>query len=208
MLDTLIQSLSGPNYKNMGTGYGLHADFALSTAIWSFIQFLLFLWPNLSSYNMKRNTELDFRNRMVSFIHGTVCLLLSSYHVYHAPTECGEETNALEYFVLVMSGGYFSYDFLSMAYFKLLDLDMAVHHMLCIGGILQVLLRNVGTGFVVGGLFVAEVSNPAMHSRIMLRNLGKRYTYAYEIAEYTYFMMFFFGRVIMGHPMVWSTVSC
>jgi hypothetical protein len=42
----------------------------------------------------------------------------------------------------------------------------------------------------------------------MLRDIGKRYTKAYEVAEYIYFAMFFFGRVIMGHPTVWNTVTC
>ena len=58
------------------------------------------------------------------------------------------------------------------------------------------------------GLFVAEVSNPAMHIRIMLRNMGKRYTRAYEVAEYTYFITFFFGRVVIGHPTVYASVTC
>ncbi len=70
------------------------------------------------------------------------------------------------------------------------------------------LLEGHDAVHVVAGLFVAEVSNPAMHVRVMLRNLGKRYTKAYEVAEYTYFVMFFFGRVLMGHPVVWNTVTC
>jgi hypothetical protein len=110
--------------------------------------------------------------------------------------------------VLVNSGGYFLYDMLSMAYFKLLDLDMTIHHSLCIGGICAVLIDGHDAGFVVAGLFVAEVSNPAMHSRVLLRNIGKRYTKAYEVAEYCYFFMFFFGRVLAGHPVVYSTVAC
>ena len=109
---------------------------------------------------------------------------------------------------MVISGGYFSYDFILMAILKLLDVDMAVHHLLCIGGIIIVLSQNIGAGFVVQGLFVAEVSNPAMHMRIMLRHVGKRYTRAYEVAEYTYFLSFFFGRIIIGHPAVWATVTC
>ena len=47
-----------------------------------------------------------------------------------------------------------------------------------------------------------------MHGRILLRALGLRYTRAYECAEYTYFMLYFYGRVIIGHPCVYSTVTC
>jgi len=145
---------------------------------------------------------------MVSFVHGLVALLLSAYQVFVVPNTCGDGTTQLEYLILANSGGYFLYDMISMGYFHLLDLDMTIHHSLCIAGICVVLNGGHDAGFVVAGLFVAEVSNPAMHMRVMLRDIGKRYTKAYEVAEYIYFVMFFFGRVIMGHPTVWNTVTC
>ena len=58
------------------------------------------------------------------------------------------------------------------------------------------------------GLLVAEVSNPAMHMRIMLKHVGLRYSRAYEVAEFCYFVSFFIGRIILGHPVVYLTVSC
>lgn len=100
------------------------------------------------------------------------------------------------------------YDVAGMYCFGLLEKDMALHHFLCIGGIIVVLLSGHDACHVVAGLFVAEVSNPPMHVRVMLRNLGKRYTLAYEVAEYAYFVLFFFGRVVMGHPVVYDTVTC
>ena len=57
-------------------------------------------------------------------------------------------------------------------------------------------------------LFVAEISNPAMNIKNILRGLGKRYTRAYEVAEYSYFVTFIFGRFILGHPAVYSTLAC
>jgi len=38
--------------------------------------------PNLERFKMKRETELDFRNRMVSFVHGLMALWLSGYAVF------------------------------------------------------------------------------------------------------------------------------
>lgn len=52
---------------------------------------------------------------------------------------CGTPTTSLEYGILIMSSGYFSYDFLAMAYFNLLDFDMTVHHLLCIFGMIVTL---------------------------------------------------------------------
>jgi hypothetical protein len=95
-----------------------------------------------------------------------------------------------------------------MYLFGLLEFDMMIHHSLCIAGIIVVLSEGHDSVHVVAGLFVAEVSNPPMHVRVMLRNTGKRYTKAYEVAEYAYFVVFFFGRMIVGHPVVWKTVTC
>ena len=114
----------------------------------------------------------------------------------------------MEYNILTVSCGYFSYDFLSMAWFGLLDLDMTIHHLLCIAGMVVTLILNVGCNFIVMGLFVAEVSNPAMHSRIMLKYLGLRYARSYEVAEFAYFISFFIGRFVIGIWVVYSTVTC
>jgi len=191
-----------------GSGYGLAVDILISCAFWSLIQIFLYKWPDLSCYNIDPTTELDLRNRMVSFLHGLVALLLSTYQVFLVPYGCSDITTQASYLILANSGGYFLYDLLGMYVFGLLDLDMTIHHSLCISGIAVVLLDGHDACHVVAGLFVAEVSNPAMHLRKMLRNIGKRYTFAYEVAEYSYFVMFFFGRVVMGHPVVWDTVTC
>ena len=44
------------------------------------------------------------------------------------------------------------------------------------------------------GLFLAEVSNFPMHSRIILRELGLRYTLIYELTESIYLIMYLLAR--------------
>ena len=90
-----------------------------------------------------------------------------------------------------------------MWYLDCLDWDMGVHHLLCVAGILVVLIEDLGCGHVVMGLFISEISNPPMHVRILLRHAGKRYTKAYEVAEYLYFGSFFVGRMVIGHWVVY-----
>lgn len=192
----------------MGSGYGLGCDMAVSCIFWSLMQCVLMIYPDLTVYKIERKTYLDLRNRMVSFVHGLVALVLSAISMYMVGQSCGEANTNLEYLILANSGGYFLYDVLGMWWFGLLEFDMGIHHALCIGGIIVVLLGGHNSSNVVAGLFVAEVSNPAMHVRVMLRNIGKRYTKAYEAAEYTYFVMYIFGRVLIGHPVVWKTVTC
>ena len=157
---------------------------------------------------MKRETELDFRNRLVSFCHGMLALILSAKQVFQIPYACGDSTTVFEYFILVNSGGYFTYDLVGMKVFGLLTFDMLIHHLMCIGGIVVMVLEGHDTCHVVAGLFIAEVSNPPMHIRVMLRNLGMRYTLSYEVAEICYFSIFFMGRMVFGHSIVYATISC
>ena len=93
-------------------------------------------WPDLSYYKIERKTYLDLRNRMVSFVHGIVALALTATQVFFASQICGDSTTTMEYLILVNSGGYFLYDVLGMWWFGLLEIDMAIHHSLCIGGII------------------------------------------------------------------------
>ena len=85
---------------------------------------------------------------------------------------------------------------------------MFVHHLLCIAGIVYTLNDGKGANFVVAGLFITEVSKTAMHMRIILKYIGLRYSRAYEIAEFVYFIMFFVGRIVLGLPIEYQTVTC
>jgi len=164
--------------------------------------------PNLDKYNLKRAEYLDFRNRQVSFVHGSCCLAVSTYVTLFEQTSCQGETSPMQYFLLIMTGGYFIYDQLCMIVLGICTFQMFLHHCLCIIGMLTVLYTDIGAGFAGIALFVTEVSNPPMHFRVILRMAGMRYTRAYEIAEYMYFALFFLGRMIVGHPIVYSILMC
>ena len=74
----MLDALSGDKEMSI-TGHGMAIDFVAGTIAWTLLQVILFKWPDLSAYKMDRKTYLDFRNRLVSFIHGTVVLCLSGY---------------------------------------------------------------------------------------------------------------------------------
>eukprot|EP00401_Gymnodinium_catenatum_P022582 CAMPEP_0117522464 /NCGR_PEP_ID=MMETSP0784-20121206/34221_1 /TAXON_ID=39447 /ORGANISM="" /LENGTH=79 /DNA_ID=CAMNT_0005318537 /DNA_START=87 /DNA_END=322 /DNA_ORIENTATION=- len=75
----MLLALSGSS--SLGSGYGMLTDVALSSALWTLLQVILFQVPDLSAYNLNRAHELDFRNRMVSFTHGIFAVALSLYSV-------------------------------------------------------------------------------------------------------------------------------
>jgi hypothetical protein len=141
---------------------------------------------NLPDKHLKREEYLDLRNRIVSFVHGTMGLLLSGYHYYFLHTECGWKNTELEKFIITNSFGYFAYDFVVMCYFGLMDTGMFIHHFICIFGMMVCLAQNISANYLVAGLFVSEVSNPVMHARMVIKHLGMRYTKSYEVAEFSY----------------------
>ena len=100
--------------------------------------------------------------------------------------------------MIYVAVGYFIYDFLCMAYYGLLDLTMVIHHMSTATGMTFGLVVGASANVIVGGMFIAEVSNPAMHFRVMLKHLGLRYSKAYETSEIIFITLYTFGRIILG----------
>lgn len=161
----------------------------VSFVFWNVINLIVFALP-LPDKNLKRADYLDMRNRITSFFHGSVTMVLSGYHMYFVHSECGQSNSGFEEFILINSTGYFLYDFFAMAYLRILDFDMTIHHMMCVMGMYSCLLLG-DTGFSpISGLFVTEISNPIMHVRMVIKHLGKRYTKAYELAELSYIRKF------------------
>jgi len=65
-------------FENMGTGLGLPTDFIISGLIWTLLQVFFMKWPDLRAYKIEKKTYLDLRNRMVSFVHGLLALILTA----------------------------------------------------------------------------------------------------------------------------------
>lgn len=61
---------------------------------------------------------------------------------------------------------------------------------------------------LIAALFVSEISNPAMHVRMVLKHLNLRYSKAYECSELTYILLYIYGRMILGLPILYKTISC
>ena len=78
--------------------------------------------------------ELDAKNRIISFIHGSVQLIFSSYTYYFKPGSCGESNSEYDKTLIYCAVGYFIYDITAMAAHGLLDITMTGHHLVAIVG--------------------------------------------------------------------------
>ncbi len=182
-------------------------EFLISFTLWNILN-LIVMNLKLNDSHLKRLDWLDFRNRIVSIIHGVFVLFISAYNTFFAHSGCGERNTRLETLIMNFTTGYFAYDFVAMAYLGILDKSMTLHHSICISGLAAGLWSGYSGDVLIGSFFVAEISNPSMHVRNILRLLGFRYTKAYETAEWSYMILYIFGRFFLGIPILYRTWTC
>ena len=155
---------------------------------------------NLPDKHLSREDMLDLRNRIVSILHGTVSLTLSAYNTYFLHSQCGDKNTRFEDRLLTFSCGYFFYDFVAMIYLGLMDKSMFIHHLICVLGMGYSVISDSSANVLIAAMFCAEISNPAMHVRMVLKHLGLRYSKSYECSELSYILLYIYGRIILGIP--------
>lgn len=129
----------------------------------------------------RESTELeveDLRNRMISTIHGNTLFVFSMYHYFFMPSECGSLNNTLQRKIIAFSASFFMFDLVAMWYENLLDLAMLFHHCCCMWADFTALYENISGDVALNTFFAAEISNPAMNAKHILRLIGLRYTKA------------------------------
>mmetsp|Transcript_11790 Transcript_11790/g.17244 ORF Transcript_11790/g.17244 Transcript_11790/m.17244 type:complete len:241 (-) Transcript_11790:1336-2058(-) len=167
---------------------------------------LFYVFSALISLNLPKKDLWDLRNRVVSAIHGVYCLVLSTIAITHQRS-MGDPNNEFESQVLSVSLGYFLYDTICMYKYDLYDSFIIIHHSLCLLGMSCTLIAGVGSVDIMYGLFITEISNPCMHIREVLKLANQRGTKTYLIFELSFFGFYFFGRLIIGIPIVYSIVT-
>ena len=193
-------------------------EFLISFTLWNILNIIV-MNLKLNDGYLKRLDWLDFRNRIVSIIHGVFILFLSTYNTFFVHSGCGERNTRFEEIIMNFTNGYFAYDFVAMAYLGILDKSMTIHHSICIGGLSAGLWTGLSADVLISALFLTEISNPSMHMRNMLRLLGFRYTKAYETSEWSYMgnfisfhnnqlVLYIFGRTCLGLPVLYRTWMC
>lgn len=94
--------------------------YAITTTAWCLLYAIsLYLPVPLKDRYRKMSVadELDLRNRQISFIHGLSVLVLSTYAMVFMEGGCLSPNTFFDNAVMYSSMGYFTYDFLAMAYY-------------------------------------------------------------------------------------------
>lgn len=95
-----------------------------------------------------------------------------------------------------------------MIYFDLMTTGMFIHHCLSFLPMLFAFYSGNTANFVVNFIFIAEISNPAMHARLVIKHMGMRYTKLYEFLEISYILLYTYGRLIIGTTIVLRCLTC
>ena len=114
---------------------------------------------------------IDSKTRIVSIIHAIYASLLSFYDfLYFQKSVCGQYNNDLQNFILCTSISYFAYDTIICIILGISDNEMLYHHLSVIFGYYSGLSFNHSASEMLRGLLVADISNPIMHLRIIIRS--------------------------------------
>ena len=72
---------------------------ATSFVIWISLWLIVANSPMLlkpKHVKLEKFDELDAKNRIVSFIHGSLVMILAGYHFFTMPSECGDSNTYYE----------------------------------------------------------------------------------------------------------------
>ncbi|OMJ66500.1 hypothetical protein SteCoe_36627 [Stentor coeruleus] len=170
-----------------------------SSFAWSF---LFILVSNLVYLNIPKRNLWDFRNRIVSFVHGLYCIWFSTTEILHG-TPFGAENTEFQEFVLSISLGYFLYDTICMFVLNIYDRSIILHHTLVFSGVISGLATKTGGIEMTFGYFVAECTNPLLQIKESLKTLGQKDTLAFFYMEIIFILGYLLSRIGMGVPVIY-----
>ena len=186
---------------------GIACSFAFFLALWFVVLYMPIPFKP-KHINLNKMDDLDVRNRIVSIIHGLVCIVFAGYYTLASPLVCGDANTLFEKRLSYFSVGYFCYDLISMGYYGLVDKAMLIHHTVSIWGMSLPFTLGISMNFYIRCQFIYELSNPFMQARCILRHYGMRYTKAYESSEITFMLLYMYGRIISGTTVLLQNLAC
>lgn len=151
----------------------------------------------------------DVCNRVVSLIHVAVSLLLASLSVqdwHRIFWPLGAPPSPMQMLTMRVSLAYFVYDFFCCLFDTPIDYSNVVHHTVSISCLAYSVFSNKCGTELVMCLWLSELSNPFMHARELLKELGLKDTTLALANDVCFALVFGFARVVLGPYLVYLTV--
>ena len=181
--------------------------FIIGTISWWMLYSFIHLFVKINHKNLK--DQYDTKNRIFSIIHGLYCIYVSTFDIFfNKPDKCGYTNSKFQNDLMLISCSYFLYDVISCLLLGISCLPMLFHHIFCIAGYYTSLLYNNSSTEIIRALFVAEITNPIMHLREILKNFGLFKTKLYLTFDLIYMVKYIFSRLGYGSFVIFFTVFC
>merc|ERR1711915_113282 len=154
--------------------------------------------------------SFDFWNRVVSLIHVAVALWLCSVSVEdwkHPLQPLASPAAPLQIRALSMSLSYFIYDFSCCLFDSSISVSNCIHHLVSILGLgVGVVYATCGSE-LTGCLWLMEISNPFMHMRELLKELGYKDSRLSLLNDICFAFIFTLARLMVGPYLVYLTIT-
>lgn len=181
---------------------GTLQQIGISTAAWAAVFVII-------NAIILRRRSLGFNNRLVSFLHALVALVIcpAALNWQHPLSGFGQTTTDYQRSVMNLSLGYFTYDMLCCLY---IDLDFAnvVHHLCTMLGLAVGVCNGVSGAELTFCLLLMEVSNPFLHGRFLMKELGWKQSSLSTINDIAFAVSFFICRLLIGPAVIYHTLIC
>ncbi|KAL2632303.1 hypothetical protein R1flu_016989 [Riccia fluitans] len=151
----------------------------------------------------------DFCNRCISMVHVFVCIYLCMVSVrdWSRPMDAvGSPSSRLEMRAITTSLAYFIYDFFCCLLDVPVDYANAVHHIVTIIGLGYGFVLQTSGPELVACLWLMELSNPFMHARELLKELGVKDTPVNMANDLAFVAVFTLARLGVGPVVVYHTL--
>ena len=162
------------------------------------------LWASayliLCIVNKKRS--LEWNCRIITFCHGLLSVVMCLYCAFVVgpwPFDAiGEASTSLQTLCIIVTLGYFLFDFLWCIVTGTEGIDMLFHHLTSISGLVLSLFLDRSGAELIATIFGSEVSTPSLQVRGFLRETGKYETRIAKINDVLFILLFMCIRIGLG----------
>ena len=170
--------------------------------IW-YVSASVILWTLIYCFVLSRNSKQSelWNCRIVAIIHSlTITKLIELSFLLEANPfyNIGEQNSNLQNLAMILSGGYFLFDFAWCLIKGNEGMLMLLHHMISIFSLIGGLYLNHSGAEICTTLWGSELTNPFLQIRWFLKEV-KQYDSAFgRLTDFIFFWIFAFSRIGIG----------
>lgn len=160
---------------------------------------------------VNKRCSLEWNCRMLTVCHGLLSVIMCMYCAFLVgpwPFDAlGEKNTPLQTLCIVVTLGYFLFDFSWCIYMRTEGIDMLLHHVTSICGLVLSLYLERSGSEIIATIFGSEVSNPSLQVRWFLRETGNYETRLAKLNDIVFILLFLCIRIGLGARLFVCTMA-